>query len=145
MDTPLAVKKKVDYRTFTDLSEKKAKRKVEGRKGYEALDFMTAQILKIDASNFDISSDEAIAKNAVQLEKMARGVEAYRKMVEKFGGSEYIKYLSEKKIEGVNGNITKTALTQIDSLLSISRYYRIRKLIMEDEGYTQEKARYPKR
>ena len=167
MDTPLAVKKKVDYRTFTDLSdiaylvggqkelekminytaeaekelsEKKAKRKVEGRKGYEALDFMTAQILKIDASNFDISSDEAIAKNAVQLERMAHGIEAYRKMVEKFGWSEYIKYLSEKKIEGVDGNIGQMVLAQIDSLLSISRYYRIRKLIMEDEGYTQEKG-----
>lgn len=47
---------------------------------------MTVQILKIDASNFDISSDEAIAKNAVQLERMAHGIEAYRKMLDKFGG-----------------------------------------------------------
>ena len=145
MDTPLAVKKKVDYRTFAELSdiayliggqkelEKLVTVTAEG--GYPALDYMTAQILKIDASSFDVSSDEAIAKNAVQLEKMTRGIEAYRKLVLKLGGEEYFKYLSEKKLSGVDGDAGQMALSQMDSLLGIAKYYRVRKLLMEDEGY----------
>ena len=171
LDVPMDIKKKVDYRTFMDLSEvagmygKQAeleklinltaesdrqlkavdsradsdpeKERIKKQAGYPLLDHMTSQLLKIDASSFDIRSDEAIVKNAVELERMAKGVEAYRKMVERFGGEDYYKYLSEKKIEGVTGDMGQMAISQLHTLTNIARYYRTRKLIMEDEEYIE--------
>lgn len=111
----------------------------EGLSTYPVLDYMTSEIMKIDASSFDISSDEAISKNAVQLEKLSRGIEAYRKMVQELGGEAYFNHLSERNIEGVEGDMGQMVMEQYQTLQTIARYYRTRRLVMEDEGYIEAK------
>ncbi len=109
------------------------------RGAYPTLDLMTTWLLKIDLSAYDISSDAAIANKAANLEKLARGVASYHSMVAEYGGgARYFEYLKEKKIDGFDGDIGQMALSQIDKLSALSKYYRIRKLVMEDESYTGE-------
>ena len=168
-NTPLDIKKKIDYRTLMDLSDfavlsggqKELNRLISfiatarkkeaqpeqadkmeqaaNKDGYLVLDYMISQLMKVDASTFDISSDEAIAQNAVSLEKLSHAMEAFQKFYKEFGGEEYFTYLSEKKLEGVDTDLGQTALTQLERLSSISKYYRARRLVIEDEGYQKAK------
>ena len=66
--------------------------------GYPIVDMMTAQLLTLDASVYDVSSDEAVCKNAVALEKLARGIEAYKSMVTEFGESGLLRLSFQKEI-----------------------------------------------
>ncbi|MCR4642448.1 MAG: hypothetical protein K5697_10525 [Lachnospiraceae bacterium] len=167
----LDIKKKMDHLTFTRLSdfafmyggqaelEKLAKAAGEAKErkkelgkyiaggpelkknDYAILDTMTAELLKMDLQAYDVSSDEAISRNAVLLEKMARGVESYQKLVQELGGSDYLEYLKEKQIDGLKGDLSQSVLMQLDRLSSIAKYYRLRKLAIEDEGYIEGKTK----
>ena len=111
-----------------------------GREGYPVLDFCLSKLLMIDTHKLNVSSDEAIVKNALKLEKLARGLEAFQRLLKEFGGEEYFSHLSEKKLAGFDGDLGQTALTQLDRLSQIAKYYRARKLIIEDENYRAAKG-----
>ena len=100
--------------------------------GFYALDVLTAEMMKLDVTSYDVRSDKAIAKNAAALEKMARGVEAYRKLVDTLGGEAYFEHLKNR-----NGELFQKVFNHIGRLTVLSNYYRVKKAMMEDEYYIE--------
>ncbi|MBO6215140.1 MAG: hypothetical protein J6N76_06345 [Lachnospiraceae bacterium] len=117
-----------------DISSEKEKADKEGT--FPAMDMMTDVIMKIDITSFDLSNDEAIARNAADLEKMACAVKSYTSLLTQ--NPDYLKNMlykttDEKKFGAKNygGEIMK----QLDRLTAVSNYYRLRKLVIEDDLY----------
>ncbi|MBO6215073.1 MAG: hypothetical protein J6N76_06010, partial [Lachnospiraceae bacterium] len=106
------------------------------REGFAVLDIMTSELMKVNTGAIDIATDEAIARNSYDLEKLSKAVSAYHSFLEKNGGDNYFKYLSEKSEKG--SDMGELMRRQLDKLTSLTQYYRVRKLLIEDEGYIDE-------
>ena len=119
---------------LTPIAEKREKDREKNL--FPAMDMMTDVILKMDPGTFDLSSDQAIAENAKELEKMAGAVKSYRDLLEK--NPDYLTHIMEKKGEKevfggrtIGGEVMK----QLEKLTAISNYYRLRKLVITDDLY----------
>ena len=106
------------------------------RENYAVLDIMSAELMKVDIGAFDISNDEAIARNAFELDKLAGAVEVYQKLVNEGGGDQYFEHLTQTRSDYLDlGGLMKV---QLEKLVNLTRYYRVRKLLIEDEEYINE-------
>lgn len=159
-------KKKMDYRTFSQLSEfsaymskedfadlttvygdgvamdriydkdnpKSVKERQKKREDnlYPAMDVMTDVVMKIDLRGLDVSTDRAISSHARELEKMSGVVKAYRELLQQ--NADYMeKKFAEKTESGATfGSII---MEKLEKLSAISNYYRLRKLVLEDDLY----------
>ncbi len=98
---------------------------------YAALDIMTAEIMKLDESQYDVHTDEALVKQSGELSVMARMVSAYQSFLSKNPG--YIDHLSKQSDK--NGPLADRMLTKITRLSAIGQYYKLRKIVLEDPYY----------
>ncbi len=100
---------------------------------YAALNMMTAEIMKLDESAYDVHTDEALVKQSGELSIMSRMVKSYQSFLSK--NPDYIDYLSKQKDE--NGSMAEQMYTKINRLSAIGQYYRLRKLVLEDPYYIE--------
>ena len=100
---------------------------------YAALNMMTAEIMKLDESAYDVHTDEALVKQSGELSIMSRMVKSYQGFLSK--NPDYIDYLSKQKDE--NGSMAEQMYTKINRLSAIGQYYRLRKLVLEDPYYIE--------
>ena len=108
---------------------------VENKKQrFEALDDMTEIIMKIDLASLDLSSDRAIAANAAELERVSGMAAAFDKLINK--NPDYSDELRTRKNEK-GDNLGEKLSQKMDVLLAVSDYYRVKKLLIEDETYTK--------
>lgn len=123
-------------RQYSHLLDKEDHSKEINRENYAVLDIMTAQLMKVNVGAFDISNDEAVARNAIELDKLAGAVEVYQRLINEGGGDQYFEHLSQKDSDVMDlGELMKV---QLEKLISLTRYYRVRKLLIEDEEYIYE-------
>ncbi|MCR4797501.1 MAG: hypothetical protein K5853_03530 [Lachnospiraceae bacterium] len=180
-EVPMDIKKKFDYRTFSDLNDvtqfmneqdgmlamKLMGEYNEYDKGYEtrkkndpqkaekvrqydketrlypAMDLMSDHIMKIDYLSLDMSNDTVLVKNAIKLEEMSKAVQGFTKMLQQH--PDYLEYSMKRKLrERVNDGEADTDVSfgerlmkRLDLLTALSDYYRVRRLIIEDETYSQ--------
>ena len=97
---------------------------------YEAIDELAEDILKIKINSIDLSSDEAIAKNAGNLEPLFARVRSFKMIADK--NPEYMKTLKDRDFR-----LSELLAPKLDILLAASDYYRIKKLLIEDETYSE--------
>ena len=108
---------------------------VENKKQrFEALDDLTEIIMKIDLGNVNLSSDEAIAMNAARLEQISAVASAFDRLLNK--NPDYREELLTRK-NGEGESLGKKLSAKMDVLLSVSDYYRVKKLLITDETYTK--------
>ncbi|MCR5211003.1 MAG: hypothetical protein K6C41_00440 [Lachnospiraceae bacterium] len=100
---------------------------------YAALNMMTAEIMKLDESAYDVHTDEALVKQSGELSIMSRMVKSYQGFLSK--NPDYIDYLSKQKDE--NGTMAEQMYTKLNRLSAIGQYYRLRKLVLEDPYYIE--------
>ena len=101
---------------------------------FEALDDMTEIIMRIDLASLDLSSDRAIAANAAELERVSGMAAAFDKLINK--NPDYSDELRTRKNEK-GKNLGDELFKKMDVLLAVSDYYRVKKLLIEDETYTK--------
>ena len=107
----------------------------EAKGRFEVLDGLTGRIMDINPSEYDFSSDKAIASKGFQLETMSAMVEAYRRLID--DNPDYLESLKEKKAEGGKSSYYEQLMNQLEMVSAMSDYYRIRKLIMSDPEYIE--------
>ena len=152
MSTDISVKAAVGYEPFKQLSQFYPDMSAEGMKAedfnelvkkygkkegtpdrFEVLDKLTEKILGINPSDFDFSSDSAMAQKAARFENMNAMVSAYRELLE--DNPHYAEHLKNTKDEGENESYFNKLQKQMVILTAMSDYYRIRKMIMSDSEY----------
>ena len=97
------------------------------------LDELTNEIMKIDATTFRLGSDAELARNASELESMSRAVSAYMGLLKQ--EPKYREYLFNRKSKNGTATWGDKVLTQLDRLSAVSEYYRLRRIVIEDEYY----------
>ncbi len=108
---------------------------VENKKQrFEAMDEMTEVIMKIDLKSINLSSDEAIAMNAAKLERISGVASAYDKLIR--NNPDYRAELSTRNNDA-GENLEEKLSEKLGVLLAVSDYYRVKKLLIEDETYTK--------
>lgn len=100
---------------------------------YAALNMMTAEIMKLDESIYDVHTDEALVKQSGELSAMSLMVGAYQGFLSKH--PDYLDYLAKQK--GDNGSMADQMYKKIIRLSAIGQYYRLRKLVLEDPYYIE--------
>ena len=100
---------------------------------FAAMNMMTAEIMKLDESAYDVHTDEALVKQSGELSRMSLMVRAYQKFLSK--NPDYIDYLSKEKTQ--NGFLADQMYTKLERLSAIGQYYRIRKTVLEDPYYIE--------
>ena len=108
----------------------------EGR--YRAMDQLTAQIMKIDPSNYTLATDEDIAKQSADLDNLCELTRSYRFLMEDNAG--YLETLKNKKIEGSEESYYDRLQKQMEMMTAISDYYKVRKMIISDSEYIASKG-----
>lgn len=101
---------------------------------YPAMDVLTDVIMKMDPGSFDVSSDMAISRNARELEKMSQVVKSYESLLDK--NQDYLTHMLSKNVSN-DSDVTfgDRILKKLEELSAISNYYKLRKIIMEDDLY----------
>ena len=101
---------------------------------YPAMDVLTDVIMKMDPGSFDVSNDMAISRNARELEKMSQAVKSYESLLDK--NQDYLTHMLSKKVSA-DSDVTfgDRILKKLEELSAISNYYKLRKIIMEDDLY----------
>ena len=157
-------KKRLDFKTYEALSEFGSilgsekelaklcrlygdgqKERKEGKKSgdtkcFEAINMMTKKIFDFDPDSFDLSTDETMTDNAFVLEQMSGAVEAYKNIILREENKGYLEALSKKKSKFEPGKTMADKLyDQLEKLSAIANYYRLRKLVVTDDFYTEEK------
>ena len=101
---------------------------------YPAMDVLTDVIMKMDPGSFDVSSDMAISRNARELEKMSQAVKSYESLLDK--NQDYLTHMLSKNVSN-DSDVTfgDRILKKLEELSAISNYYKLRKIIMEDDLY----------
>ena len=121
-------------RQHGELAAKKELAKEQG--SFPAMDMLTDSIMKIDLSAYDLSNDEQIARNAGELEKMSSAVKSYTELLNK--NPEYFEkkmlQTTDKDKFGAK-NVGGEILKKLDKLTAVANYYRLRKLVIEDDLY----------
>ena len=101
---------------------------------YAAMDIMTDRIMEIKPGIYDLSSDQALVRNAAGLEEMVSAVGSYRGFLSK--NPDYVDHmLKQKHIDGTNKALA--VFKKLEILAAISEYYRLRKLVITDDIYAQ--------
>ena len=100
---------------------------------YAALNMMTAEIMKLDESAYDVHTDESLVKQSAELSTMSLMVRSYQNFLSK--NPDYIDYLSKQKDEG--GSMADRMYTKLARLSAIGQYYRLRKIVLEDPYYLE--------
>ena len=126
-------KAKQKYKGNVDAKNEENADKVYREEVCPVLDGLTASIMKMDASSFKIGSDEELAKNASELESMSRALSAYMGILGK--EAKYKEYLFSRKVKDGSESWGDKLLKQLDRLSAVSEYYRLRRLVIEDEYY----------
>ncbi len=180
-DVPMDLKKKFDYRTFSDLNDvtqymnaqdgtlvmkllgeyntfdkgyetrkkkdpenaEKVRRYDKETRLYPAMDLMADHIMKIDHFSLDMSDDTTLVKNAIRLEEMSKSVQGFTKMLQQH--PDYLDHLMQRKVrkeengkeEATEVSFAERLMKRMDLLTAMSDYYRVRRLIIEDETYSQ--------
>ena len=120
-------KKKAKTNKQPEVDEKRLKENT-----IPAMNIITEKIMKINAAGFDLSSDQALAEQSDKLEEIARASVAYRKLLSQ--NPEYMDYVfSQKNKKGQN--LGELLTRQLDQLTAVADYYRLRKIVIEDELY----------
>ena len=97
-----------------------------------ALNKITDKLMGIDPLGFDLTNDESLAKCSDKLEEVSMAATAYRDLLQK--NPEYLDYLEKQKLQ--NGEtMADQMMKQLDRLTALGEYYRLRKVIIEDELY----------
>ena len=101
---------------------------------YPAMDVLTDVIMKMDPGSFDVSSDMAISRNARELEKMSQAVKSYESLLDK--NQDYLTHMLSKNVSD-DSDVTfgDRILKKLEELSAISNYYKLRKIVMEDDLY----------
>ncbi|MBR4515734.1 MAG: hypothetical protein IKO61_12715 [Lachnospiraceae bacterium] len=151
MSTDIKVKSRAGYQAFVQLSQFYPAMVAEmsreqfdemvvkyGKKEgtpdrFEVLDKLTDKIMGIDPSDFDFTSDKAIAQKASRFESMNSMVSAYREMLE--DNPHYVEHLKKTKNENEDDSYYDKLTKQMNTLCAMSDYYRIRTMIMKDSEY----------
>ena len=112
----------------------KEREKTREEKLYPAMDVLTDVIMKMDPGSFDVSSDMAISRNARELEKMSQAVKSYESLLDK--NQDYLTHMLSKNVSN-DSDVTfgDRILKKLEELSAISNYYKLRKIIMEDDLY----------
>ncbi|MBO6214513.1 MAG: hypothetical protein J6N76_03125, partial [Lachnospiraceae bacterium] len=98
---------------------------------YPAMDRLTDVIMNIDTKKLDVSFDKSISENAEELEKMSAAVKSYKDLLAKNPD-----YMDKRFSEEANGvSFGSQIMKKVEMLSAISNYYRIRKLVIEDDLY----------
>ncbi len=126
---------KKHYKTNVDGHNEENADKIYRQEVCPVLDVLTDTIMKIDATSFKLGSDAELAKNATELESMARALGAYTEILQK--EPKYRDYLFSKKYKDTNETWGDKVLKQMDRLSAVSEYYRLRRLVIEDEYYQE--------
>ncbi len=100
---------------------------------YPAMDMLSAHIMKIDYLALDMSDDDMLAKNCYKLEEMSKAVQGFTKMLR--DNPDYLDRLLTKKVRGTNESMGERLMKRLDILTAMSDYYRIRRVLIEDETY----------
>ncbi len=128
-------KAKKNYKKNMDSHNEENANKIYRQEVCPTLDVLTDTIMKIDATSFKLESDAELAKNASELEAMARALSAYTEILQK--EPKYRDYLFSKKYKDTNETWGDKVLKQMDRLSAVSEYYRLRRLVIEDEYYQE--------
>lgn len=126
-------KAKQRYKGNLDSKNEENAEKVYREDVCPVLDTLTVTIMKIDASSLKLTPDGDMVQNASELESMSRALSAYMGLIEK--EPKYKEYLFSKKTKDGNGTWGDRVLKQLDRLSAISEYYRLRRIVIEDEYY----------
>lgn len=108
------------------------KEKFQKENIFPAMNILTGKIMSIDPFSFELYSDEAIAKSADKLEEVSRIAVSYRSLLSK--NPDYVDYLSKEKSKD-GSNMADLMIKQLDRLTAVSDYYRLRRVVIEDELY----------
>ena len=103
---------------------------ISGR--YAILGELTEKIMKMDPSDFDVSTSQRIVDQSKKFELMSVQLEAYQNLLKKNEG--YKKVLADQKDKDGESYLDRVE-ERVHNLGKLSRYYRIQKLIMEDSLY----------
>ena len=112
---------------------------------FPAMDILAKRIMEFDYLNTKISTDNEMAENALKLEMMSKNVQAFMALMA--AHPEYMDHVMDRKLKkvtkGTKGekvdDVTygERLMKRLDLLNAMSDYYRVRKLIMEDETYIE--------
>ncbi len=150
--TDIGVKAAVGYRSFQQLSQffpafmqdgvnkdafnemvSKYGKQTDAPERFEVMDKLTEKIMGINPSDFDFSSDSAIAQKASSFDSMHTMVEAYRELIE--DNPHYVQLLKNTKNDDEADSYFDKVSKQMEKLTAMSDYYRIRRMIMSDPEY----------
>ena len=100
---------------------------------FSAMDELTGMIMKIDLKSINLSSDEAIAKNAASLERICGMTKSFETLLN--NNPDYLAELNTRKNE--DGSSFGEKLSERMGILgAVSDYYRVKKLLISDETYS---------